>query len=66
MSERVRAFIFGLTHSFIPVDYSNTYQLGEVSKRISKKHEPNRRMTRGKIEQIKAEAKHSNSIEQAY
>lgn len=52
MSEKLRAFVFGFTNAFTPVDYSEINKLGDIANRIDRKMKPQRRFTREQIDEI--------------
>lgn len=52
MSENIKSFLFGFTNAFRPIDYSETKNLGEMSKRIGDKVSIRRGFTIGKINEI--------------
>lgn len=56
MSEKLRAFVFGFTNAFTPVDYSEINKIGEISRRINTKMNPHRRFTREQIDEITAQS----------
>lgn len=62
MSEKLKAFVFGFTNAFTPVDYSEINRIGDITNRIDRKMKPNRRLTREKIDEITAQSGQSKSI----
>jgi len=54
MNDKIQAFLLGFTNAFRPVDYSEIYGVGEISKRIDRKILKHRKLTRGKINEITA------------
>ena len=52
MSEQIKAFIFGFTNAFQPINYSQNEDVGKISKRINNRITANRGLTIGKIDEV--------------